>query len=302
MYTRKRNSGLRRQRKAEGGRGYQLFPHPRHIPPGLAKNSDCGRAGRAGGHNPPPFGLGAEPANTGTSLLPVGCSHIHPKTACREVRERQWRSAAPVSAPASASAGRFPLGSGTRGSRRDQVLLSLPQNRRKHWVFAGFLFACVARLCGSRWFKVRLFAPGFIRSQPFPSPPPPKTHPASPFRALPGALRSFYPLLIREIPRIFALSLALEMIQDSVEHPEPVLRRFHTTGPEPIHVPGGHTTLPGCGRWSRPPTECVSTPSPREPSATLHNGRKMPMEGFGVFQVRDMEECKRSVLEAIKAG
>lgn len=95
-------------------------------------NSDCGRAGRAGGHNPPPFGLGAEPANTGTSPLPVGCSHIHPKTACREVRERQWRSAVPVSAPASASAGRFPLGSGTRGSRRDQVLLSLPQNRRKH--------------------------------------------------------------------------------------------------------------------------------------------------------------------------
>ena len=43
-------------------------------------------------------------------------------------------------------------------------------------------------------------------------------------------------------------------------------------------------------------------PSPREPSAALHNGRKMPMEGFGVFQVRDMEECKRSVLEAIKAG
>lgn len=81
MYARKRNSGLRRQRKAEGGRGYQLFPHPRHIPPGLAKNSDCGRAGRAGGHNPPPFGLGAEPANTGTSPLPVGCSHIHPKTA-----------------------------------------------------------------------------------------------------------------------------------------------------------------------------------------------------------------------------
>ena len=44
------------------------------------------------------------------------------------------------------------------------------------------------------------------------------------------------------------------------------------------------------------------TPSPREPSAALHNGRKMPMEGFEVFQVRDMEECKRSVLEAIKAG
>lgn len=66
--------------------------------------------------------------------------------------------------------------------------------------------------------------------------------------------------------------------------------------------PGSQTTLPGCGRWSRPPTECVSTPSPRKPSATLHNGRKMPVEGFGVFQVRDKEECKRSVLEAIKAG
>ena len=36
--------------------------------------------------------------------------------------------------------------------------------------------------------------------------------------------------------------------------------------------------------------------------ATLQNGLKMPMEGFGVFQVRDKEECKRSVLDAIKAG
>ena len=35
---------------------------------------------------------------------------------------------------------------------------------------------------------------------------------------------------------------------------------------------------------------------------TLNNGIKMPMEGFGVFQVRDKEECKRSVLDAIRAG
>ena len=34
----------------------------------------------------------------------------------------------------------------------------------------------------------------------------------------------------------------------------------------------------------------------------LNNGVEMPMEGFGVFQVRDKEECKRSVLDAIKAG
>ena len=36
--------------------------------------------------------------------------------------------------------------------------------------------------------------------------------------------------------------------------------------------------------------------------AVLQNGIKMPMEGFGVFQVRDKEECKRSVLDAIRAG
>lgn len=34
----------------------------------------------------------------------------------------------------------------------------------------------------------------------------------------------------------------------------------------------------------------------------LSSGIKMPMEGFGVFQVRDKEECKRSVLDAIRAG
>lgn len=34
----------------------------------------------------------------------------------------------------------------------------------------------------------------------------------------------------------------------------------------------------------------------------LANGLKMPMEGFGVFQVRDKEECKRSVLDAIRTG
>ena len=35
---------------------------------------------------------------------------------------------------------------------------------------------------------------------------------------------------------------------------------------------------------------------------TLANGIQMPMEGFGVFQVRDKEECKQSVLNAIRAG
>lgn len=34
----------------------------------------------------------------------------------------------------------------------------------------------------------------------------------------------------------------------------------------------------------------------------LHNGLLMPLEGFGVFQVRDKEECKQAVLEAIRQG
>ncbi len=35
---------------------------------------------------------------------------------------------------------------------------------------------------------------------------------------------------------------------------------------------------------------------------TLHNGVQMPQEGFGVFQVRDKDECRQSVLAAIRAG
>lgn len=34
----------------------------------------------------------------------------------------------------------------------------------------------------------------------------------------------------------------------------------------------------------------------------LNNGLKMPMAGFGVFQVTDKEVCKQSVLDAIRAG
>jgi diketogulonate reductase-like aldo/keto reductase len=34
----------------------------------------------------------------------------------------------------------------------------------------------------------------------------------------------------------------------------------------------------------------------------LNNGVEMPILGFGVFQVPDLEECERSVLAAIKAG
>ncbi|MBB1476218.1 aldo/keto reductase [Shewanella sp. SG41-3] len=35
---------------------------------------------------------------------------------------------------------------------------------------------------------------------------------------------------------------------------------------------------------------------------TLNNGSKMPMLGFGVFKVTDKEECKNSILNAIRVG
>lgn len=35
---------------------------------------------------------------------------------------------------------------------------------------------------------------------------------------------------------------------------------------------------------------------------TLNNGIKMPMVGFGVFQIKDHDECVRVVLDAIEAG
>jgi 2,5-diketo-D-gluconate reductase A len=38
------------------------------------------------------------------------------------------------------------------------------------------------------------------------------------------------------------------------------------------------------------------------PSVTLNNGVSMPLLGFGVFQIRDAEECELSVYEALRTG
>lgn len=35
---------------------------------------------------------------------------------------------------------------------------------------------------------------------------------------------------------------------------------------------------------------------------TLNNGVKMPILGYGVFQINDQEECERCVLDAISVG
>ncbi|MFV0394739.1 MAG: aldo/keto reductase, partial [Coprobacillaceae bacterium] len=35
---------------------------------------------------------------------------------------------------------------------------------------------------------------------------------------------------------------------------------------------------------------------------TLNNGVKMPKAGFGVFQIKDQEECEKVILDAIGVG
>ena len=73
----------------------------------------------------------------------------------------------------------LPTGGSTWGGRRDKVLLPLPQNQRKHWGFAGFLFACV--VWGWDAFRAGFPRLVFCCSQPSSSPPAPETHPVSPF-------------------------------------------------------------------------------------------------------------------------
>jgi 2,5-diketo-D-gluconate reductase A len=41
---------------------------------------------------------------------------------------------------------------------------------------------------------------------------------------------------------------------------------------------------------------------PPTPTVTLNNGVRMPLLGFGVFQIPDAKECERSVCEALRAG
>src|SRR4051794_10655829 len=41
---------------------------------------------------------------------------------------------------------------------------------------------------------------------------------------------------------------------------------------------------------------------PDVPSITLNNGVQMPMLGFGVFQMTDLEECEKAVCDALSIG
>ena len=109
---------------------------------------------------------------------------------------RIWQRGAPAGSSAVRVVGRWsPVATVQRRPRRQprQVLLPLPQNRRKLWGFAGFLFSCVAWFWGSFWFGLRVFAPGFIRSQPLLPSPAPRTHPVSPFSGFSGCVSLFLP-------------------------------------------------------------------------------------------------------------
>lgn len=38
------------------------------------------------------------------------------------------------------------------------------------------------------------------------------------------------------------------------------------------------------------------------PTVTLNNGVRMPLLGFGVFQIADLAECERAVTDALSVG
>src|SRR2546428_12745175 len=48
------------------------------------------------------------------------------------------------------------------------------------------------------------------------------------------------------------------------------------------------------------PLHCKKRQTMRQ--VKLNNGVEMPILGFGVFQVTDLEECERSILDAIGTG
>ena len=130
---------------------------------------------------------------TSTSLSGTcGGNRMTPAFSCSQLRF-------PTSTPKPRAEGRV-RASGTQVTSRpersgDQVLLPLPQNRRKHCVSAGFLFTCVVWLWCSRWFRHRFFVSVCTCPQPSSSLPAPKTHPVLPFSGFPGCVFSFSALL-----------------------------------------------------------------------------------------------------------
>src|SRR5574340_1387459 len=75
----------------------------------------------------------------------------------------------------------------------------------------------------------------------------------------------------------------------------PQMRRRHRGGM--MRMPGRH--WPGSGKR---PTSIVGLSMPPVPSVTLNNGVEMPILGFGVFQISDLEECEQAVVDALEVG
>ena len=133
-----------------------------------------------------------------TLLLPRSPARFLTSTPKPRAEER-WPPVALCRAGLGSRLGRcWALPTGKQHPRRQarQVLLPLPKNRRKHWVFAGFLFSCVALLSCAFWF-------GFLVSPPVRTGCTPLHHPERTrfrlFLAFPGAFRCFCPLLTCKI-------------------------------------------------------------------------------------------------------
>ena len=145
----------------------------------------------------------------------------------------------PTSTPKPRAEGRV-RASGTQATSRpersgDQVLLPLPQNRRKHCVSAGFLFTCVVWLWCSRWFRQWVFTSVCICPHLLPSPPAPKTHPVSPFSAFPGGVRFLPSLGPQKFGDDFMAWLAA---------PVPFEHRKGRDCPRPFPTDSSHAVLP----------------------------------------------------------
>ena len=134
-----------------------------------------------------------EPGNTGLSLLPVVCFHIHSKTACRG-----FKSFCPCQ-KSQVSLVRYLTF--FVSVRKD--LATRCARRLSCGACRGALVACgdrpapteaAAETSPSLDFLLafRVFSSGLTRSQLFPSPPAPKTHPVSPFSGFSGCVFSIF--------------------------------------------------------------------------------------------------------------
>ena len=98
--------------------------------------------------------------------------------------------------------------------------------------------------------------------------------------------------LFSDFPFFAFVTLATEMCM-RYDHADSSADSYNTLDPMQLHSMHHFIDMRTC----RP-----KRGRPKMDSIKLNTGTFMPMEGFGVFRVPDKEECRRSVLEAIRIG